>query len=670
MKKIVFLGAAAALVLSSCNPKEEMHTETAHNDFQWQVDRFADIKVLRYQIPSWDDLKPQQRIYAYHLTQAGLAGRDIMWDCNYRHNLEIRKALEAILSSDGVLDLEGQQYADFEVYAKRVFFANGIHHHYSNMKFAADFDQVWFLSALDTLGITLSEEAQRAIFDPEFDAKKVNRADGVDLLLASAVNFYAPDITQAEAEAFYAAKVDADPDRPVSHGLNSRLSRDENGAIYEEVFSARGRYANSIKEIIGHLEKAKEVAENDGQAAALTLLIEYYETGDLTKWDDYNIAWVKTTGGDVDYINGFVEVYNDPMGYRGSYETVVQVKDFDASERMAVVADNVQWFEDHSPIMDDHKKKNVVGVSYKIVTVAGEAGDATPATPIGVNLPNANWIRVEHGSKSVSLGNIEDAYHASAGKGMAQEFGFSTMHNERAEKYGELGSKMHTALHEVVGHASGKINPGIGTPKQTLKNYSSTLEEARADLVALYFILDDKMQEIGLMENKEPGYAEYDNYMSNGMMLQLRRILPGDDIEEDHMRNRQLVALWAFERGREENVVERKVIDGKTYFVVNDYDKLRGYFGELLREIQRIKSEGDFEAGRTLVETYGVKVDQELHAEVLRRSEPLNLAPYSGFVNPEMVPVFEGDSIVDVTVEYPMDFLGQMLRYGTTYSFE
>ena len=670
MKKIVFLGAAAALVLSSCNSKEEMHTETAHNDFQWQVDRFADIKVLRYQIPSWDDLKPQQRVYAYHLSQAGLAGRDIMWDCNYRHNLEIRKALEAILSSDANVDHESQQYADFEVYAKRVFFANGIHHHYSNKKFAADFDQEWFLSVLDALEITLSQESQRAIFDPEFDAKKVNRADGVDLLLASAVNFYAPDITQAEAEAFYATKVDADPDRPVSHGLNSRLSRDENGEIYEEVFSASGRYANSIKEIIGHLEKAKDVAENEDQAAALELLIEYYETWDLTKWDDYNIAWVKTTGGDVDYINGFVEVYNDPMGYSGSYETVVQVKDFDASERMAVVADNVQWFEDHSPIMDAHKKESVVGVSYKIVTVAGEAGDASPSTPIGVNLPNANWIRVEHGSKSVSLGNIEDAYHSSAGKGMAQEFGFSTMHNERAEKYGELGSKMHTALHEVVGHASGKINPGVGTPKQTMKNYSSTLEEARADLVALYFILDDKMQEIGLMENKEPGYAEYDNYMSNGMMLQLRRILPGDDIEEDHMRNRQLVASWAFERGGEENVVERKVIDGKTYFVVNDYEKLRGYFGELLREIQRIKSEGDFEAGRNLVETYGVKVDQELHAEVLRRSEPLNLAPYSGFVNPEMVPVFEGDSIVDIAVEYPMDFLGQMLRYGTTYSFE
>jgi len=672
MKHIVSIGAiTAAAVLSSCNSTTEKMEEPGHatEDFQWQVDRFADVKVLRYQIPSWESLKPQQRIYAYHLTQAGLAGRDIMWDCNYRHNLEIRKALEAIISSSEV-DKSTSEYAAFEVYAKRVFFANGIHHHYSNVKFAADFDQAWFESTLDTLGIALSEEATRAIFDPSFDAKKVNRADGVDLLLASAVNFYAPDVTQAEAEAFYASKEDADPERPVSHGLNSRLSRDADGSLYEEVFSARGRYANSIKEIIGHLEQAKSVAENEGQAKALELLIEYYQTGDLTKWDEYNIAWVSTTGGDVDYINGFVEVYNDPMGYRGSYETIVQVKDFDASERMAVVADNVQWFEDNSPIQPEHKKENVVGVSYKIVTVAGEAGDASPATPIGVNLPNANWIRVEHGSKSVSLGNIEDAYHQSAGKGMAKEFGFSSMHNERAEKYGELGSKMHTALHEVVGHASGKINPGVGTPKQTLKNYSSTLEEARADLVALYFILDDKMQEIGLMENKEPGYAEYDNYIANGMMLQLRRILPGDDIEEDHMRNRQLVAGWAFERGAAENVIERKVIDGKTYFVINDYDKLRGYFGELLREIQRIKSEGDFEAGRLLVETYGVKVDQELHQEVLRRSEPLNLAPYSGFVNPEMTPVFDGDRIVDVEVSYPTDFLGQMLRYGSSYSFE
>lgn len=671
MKNVLSIGAiAAAAVLSSCNPSTVMSTEQEHHeDFQWQVDRFADVKVLRYQVPSWDKLTPKQRLYAYHLGQAGLAGRDIMWDCNYRHNLEIRKALETIISSESV-DKSSKEYQDFEVYAKRVFFANGIHHHYSNVKFAADFDRNWFESTLASLDISLSEEALKAIFDPAFDVKKVNRADGVDLLLGSAVNFYAPDVSQAEAEAFYAAKSNEDPERPISHGLNSRLSRAEDGTLFEDVFYAEGRYGNSIKQIIAHLEEAQKVAENQKQADALGLLIEYYRTGDLKAWDAYNIAWVEATDGDVDYINGFVEVYNDPMGYRGSYETIVQVKDFDASARMAVVADNVQWFEDHSPIMEEHKKKNVVGVSYKIVTVAAEAGDASPATPIGVNLPNANWIRTEHGSKSVSLGNIEDAYHQSAGKGMSQEFSFSTMHRERAEKYGELGSKMHTALHEVVGHASGKLNPGVGTPKETLKNYSSTLEEARADLVALYFILDDKMQEIGLMENKEAGYAEYDNYIANGMMLQLRRILPGDDIEEDHMRNRQLVASWAFERGAEENVIERKVVDGKTYFVINDYEKLRGYFGELLREIQRIKSEGDFEAGRTLVETYGVKVDQELHAEVLARVEPLNLAPYSGFVNPEMSPVFDGDTMVDVEITYPMDFLGQMLRYGSTYSFE
>ena len=538
------------------------------------------------------------------------------------------------------------------------------------MKFEPNFDQNWFSSTLETLNLKLSEEAHRAIFDFEFDAKKVNRADGVDLLLESAVNFYAPDITQIEAEDFYLAKKDLDPERPVSHGLNSRLSRDENGAIYEEVFSAAGRYSKSIQQIIKHLENAIKVVENDGQAEALALLIKYYQTGDLAIWDDYNISWVSNTDGDVDYINGFVEVYNDPMGYRGSYETIVQIKDFDASKRMAVVADNVQWFEDNSPIDENHKKESVVGVSYKIVEAAGEAGDSSPSTPIGVNLPNANWIRVEHGSKSVSLGNIEDAYHNSSGKGMSEEFSFSKIHKERSEKYGELGSKMHTALHEVVGHASGKINPGIGTPKETLKNYSSTLEEARADLVALYFILDDKMQQIGLMDNKEAGYAEYDSYINNGMMLQLRRILPGDDIEEDHMRNRQLVASWAFEKGIEENVVERKFINGKTYFIINDYDRLRGYFGELLNEIQRIKSEGDFEAGRSLVENYGVKVDQEIHEEVLRRSKPLNLAAYSGFVNPKMTPIINNDSIVDIKIAYQKDFIGQMLDYGKDYSFE
>ena len=666
MKTIIYMGSLASLILlNSCNQKEKIET----NDFQWQIDRFEDVKVLRYQIPSWENLTAKQRVYAYHLNEAGLSGRDIIWDCNYRHNLEIRKILETIISNEKI-DHSTQDYKNFEVYAKRVFFANGIHHHYSNMKFEPNFDQNWFSSTLETLNLKLSEEAHRAIFDFEFDAKKVNRADGVDLLLESAVNFYAPDITQLEAEDFYLAKKDLDPERPVSHGLNSRLSRDENGAIYEEVFSAAGRYSKSIQQIIKHLENAIKVVENDGQAEALALLIKYYQTGDLAIWDDYNISWVSNTDGDVDYINGFVEVYNDPMGYRGSYETIVQIKDFDASKRMAVVADNVQWFEDNSPIDENHKKESVVGVSYKIVEAAGEAGDSSPSTPIGVNLPNANWIRVEHGSKSVSLGNIEDAYHNSSGKGMSEEFSFSKIHKERSEKYGELGSKMHTALHEVVGHASGKINPGIGTPKETLKNYSSTLEEARADLVALYFILDDKMQQIGLMDNKEAGYAEYDNYINNGLMLQLRRILPGDDIEEDHMRNRQLVASWAFEKGVEENVVERKFINGKTYFIINDYDRLRGYFGELLIEIQRIKSEGDFEAGRSLVENYGVKVDQEIHEEVLRRSKPLNLAAYSGFVNPKMTPIINNDSIVDIKIAYQKDFIGQMLDYGKDYSFE
>jgi len=666
MKTIIYMGSLASLILlNSCNQKEEIET----NDFQWQVDRFEDVKVLRYKIPSWENLTAKQRIYAYHLNEAGLSGRDIIWDCNYRHNLEIRKILELIISNE-TIDHSTKEYKDFEVYAKRVMFANGIHHHYSNMKFEANFDQNWFSAILETLNLKLSPEVHRAIFDSDFDAKKVNRADGVDLLLESAVNFYAPDITQLEAEDFYLTKKDLDPERPVSHGLNSRLSRDENGAIYEEVFRATGRYSKSIQQIIKHLENAIDVAENDGQAEALALLIKYYQTGDLSIWDDYNISWVKNTNGDVDYINGFVEVYNDPMGYRGSYETIVQIKDFAASERMAVVADNVQWFEDNSPINENHKKDSVVGVSYKIVEAAGEAGDSSPSTPIGVNLPNANWIRVEHGSKSVSLGNIEDAYHKSSGKGMSEEFSFSKTHKERSEKYGELGSKMHTALHEVVGHASGKINPGIGTPKETLKNYSSTLEEARADLVALYFILDDKMQEIGLMENKDAGYAEYDSYISNGMMLQLRRILPGDDIEEDHMRNRQLVASWAFERGVKSNTIERKFIDGKTYFVINDYDQLRIYFGELLNEIQRIKSEGDFEAGRLLVESYGVKVDQDIHAEVLKRSEPLNIAPYSGFVNPIMTPIKKGYSIVDVEIKYPKDFLAQMMYYGSNYSFE
>ncbi len=658
-------------MIAACNQepaKEEAATTHDDNSFQWQVDQFEDIRVLRYQVPGWDQLSAKQRMLVYHLNEAGLSGRDIMWDMNYRHNLKIRKALENIIKNY-TGDKNEQGWQDFMVYAKRVFFANGIHHHYSNAKMMPAFSRDYFEDLLSQTETELSSEVVDVIFNPELDAKKVVKAGDDDLLVQSAVNFYGPDVTQQEVEAFYKAIIDTTDPEPISYGLNSSLVRDENGSLTEEVWYVDGKYGSAIREIINHLEAAKQYAENDAQAEALGLLVEYYRTGDLKKWDEYNIAWVQATEGDVDYINGFVEVYNDPLGYRGSYETVVQIKDFEATERMAVVADNVQWFEDNSPIMDEHKKPTVTGVTYKMVTVAGEAGDASPSTPIGVNLPNANWIRAKHGSKSVSLANIEHAYDKASGSGFLEEFAFSSEEVERSKKYGTLGSAMHTALHEVVGHASGKLNPGVGTPKETLKQYASTLEEARADLVALYYIMDPKMQEIGLMENDEAGKAEYDGYIRNGMMLQLRRLKPGENVEEDHMRNRQLVASWAYEQGMEENVIEKKVVEGKTYFVVNDYAKLRAIFGELLREIQRIKSEGDFAAGKALVEGYGVQVDPDIHAEVLERSAKLNIPPYSGFVNPIMKPVMENGKMTDVEITFPTDFVEQMLYYGDNYSF-
>lgn len=670
LNKTTLFSVMVGLATTACqSPKEEQPTAMEDSqEFQWQTEQFADIRILRYQVPAWEKLTPKQRLLAYYLNQAGLSGRDIIYDQNYRHNLEIRKALEIIVGGY-TGDKTTEDWKAFETYAKRVWFSNGIHHHYSNAKFKPGFGQAYLGQFLEATGASLSEEAQKAIFDPEFDAKKVDKSDGVDLTLASAVNFYAPDIKQAEVEAFYAKYKDANNPHPVAHGINTTLVRNAKGELEEQVWRVGGKYTEAIEKVVYWLEKAVTVAENEAQAKALGLLIDYYKTGDLATWDAYNIAWTEATEGDVDYINSFIEVYNDPMGIKASFESIVQIKDFEASERMAVVASSVQWFEDNSPIMKEHKKANVVGVTYKIVNAAGEGGDAAPSTPIGVNLPNSDWIRAEHGSKSVSLGNIEDAYEKAAGKGMLNEFAFSNEERERAEKYGELGGKMHTALHEVVGHASGKLNPGIGTPKSTLKNYASTLEEARADLVALYYIMDPKMIELGLMENNEAGKAEYDGYIRNGLMLQLRRLELGENLEEDHMRNRQLVAGWAYEMGKNDQVIEKKVVEGKTYFVVNDYDKLRTLFGQLLREIQRIKSEGDFEAGRNLVETYGVKVDPAIHKEVLERSEKLNIAPYAGFIQPEMVPVMENDSVVDVKLEYPTDFTKQMLKYGKEYGF-
>lgn len=663
-------------LIASCNqnaePTTENTTETATEDsdegFQYLTETFADKKMIRYRVPGFDKLSLDQKKLVYYLVEAGLSGRDIMYDQNYRHNLAIRDAIDKIVAGyEG--DKSGEDWNNFIVYAKNVWFSNGIHHHYSNDKFQPAFSQSYFQELMSAVGATLSDEALTAMFDPEVDAKKINQSAD-DLVKASAINFYDPDITQAEAEAFYAnLKANLENER-VSMGLNSKVIRNENGELEEAVWHADGMYGPAIQQIISWLEKAVEVAENEAQANALRLLIEYYKTGDLETWDKYNIAWVTATEGDIDYINSFIEVYNDPLGYKGSYENIVQIKDFDASERMAVVSENAQYFEDNSPIMDEHKKKDVVGITYRVVAVAGESGDASPATPIGVNLPNANWIRAKHGSKSVSLGNIIQAYEKADGPGLLQEFSHDEEEMARAREYGSLGGKMHTALHEVVGHASGQLEEGVATPKETLKNYASPLEEARADLVALYYIMDPKMQELGLIPSDEVAKAEYDGYLKNGYMLQLRRIEPGNTIEQAHMRDRQMISRWTIEQGTANGSIEIVKRDGKTYIDIKDYAKVRELFGELLREVQRIKSQGDYEAGKNLIETYGVQVDSELHAEVLRRSEKLNIPPYGGFINPRLVPVIgEDGTITDIKVEYPADFTEQMLEYAEKYAF-
>lgn len=648
-------------------PDEKIVEVEASEDFEYFSEQFADLKIIRYKIPGFERLTPKQKELVYYLTQAGMEGRDIMWDMNYRHNLAVRKALENIVRTYGG-DKESENWENFMIYVKRVWFSNGIHHHYSNDKIMPDFSKEYLKELLASTNTTLDAEIVDILFDPVKDAKKVNLDPEKGLLLGSAINFYDPDVTEAEVDAFYEAMMDKDDTEPIWYGLNSRIVRNEDGSLREDVYKVDGLYGAAIAKIIGWLEKASAVAENEKQKVALDLLIEYYKTGSLETWDEYNIAWTAATEGDIDYINSFIEVYNDPKGYRGSYESIIQINDFDASERMQVLSDNVQWFEDNSSIMDEHKKETVVGVSYKVVNVAGEAGDASPSTPIGVNLPNSDWIRAKHGSKSVSLGNIVSAYGKAGSSGMLQEFAFDESEIQRSKDFSELGDNMHTALHEVVGHASGQLNPGIGTPKQTLKNYASALEEGRADLVALYFLMDQKLVDLGLIPNLEVGKEEYDSYIRNGLMLQLRRLELGADVEEAHMRNRQMIAKWVYDKGQADNVIERKEKEGKTYFVVNDYNKLRDLFGQLLREIQRIKSEGDYEAGKDLIENYGVKVDQELHAEVLKRTEKLKSAPYGGFINPVLVPVTDTDgNITDVTIEYPTDFTKQMLDYSEKY---
>ncbi|HEX8561482.1 MAG TPA: dihydrofolate reductase [Flavobacterium sp.] len=659
-----------AAMLFSCKEEttESKVTIKAPSDFQYEAEQFADIKVLRYQVPGWENLTLKEKELVYYLTQAGTAGRDIQWDQNYKHNLKIRKALENIYQKY-TGDKSGADWKNFETYLKRVWFANGIHHHYSSEKIKPEFNREYFNRLLSETQTALAPEVADILFN-NVDSKKVNLDASNGLLAGSAVNFYEDGITEAEVEAFYKNKKVSDAKRPVSFGLNSKLVRNANGQLEEKVWKSGGMYGPAIDKIIYWLGKAKSVAENQQQANAIGLLIKYYQTGDLKTWDDYNIAWLGATNGNIDYINGFVEVYNDPLGYRGSYESIVQIKDFDMSAKMEKISQNAQWFEDNSPLLPEHKKKNVVGVSYKTVIVAGEAGDASPATPIGVNLPNADWIRAEHGSKSVSLGNIIDAYGNVGSSDRLREFANDEQEIELEEKYGAIADKLHTALHEVVGHASGQINPGVGTPKETLKNYASTLEEGRADLVGLFYLYNPKIQELGLVDDwKKTGMAAYDEYIRNGMMTQLVRLELGANVEEAHMRNRKWVSEWVFEKGKKDHVIEKITRNGKTYFNITDYEKLHDLFGQLLKETQRIKSEGDFKAAKALVENYGVKPDLKLHKEVLERNKKFNSAPYSGFINPVLVPKMKDGKIISIDVTQPKSFAEQMLFYSKNYGF-
>jgi len=684
MKK--YLSISMALLLVACGqeqaPVDATVADAEHAlapEFEIQADRFADAQVLRYLVPGFDELSLKEKKLTYYLSQAALSGRDIIYDQNYLHNLRIRKVLSAVVGTYSG-DRNGEDFTKLLEYAKRVWFANGIHHHYSMDKILPGFTPAELAAMVDRSdaselplddGQTIEELLallESPIFDPDTAAKRVSLDPDIDQVVNSATNFY-QGVTAAEIASFYASKTDADTERPVSWGLNSQLVKVD-GEVVEKIWKIGGMYGPALEQIVFWLEKASTVAENDLQKAWIDKLVKYYESGDLKDYDDYNISWVADADSRIDTINGFTEVYGDPLGYRGSWESLVSIRDLVATHRISTIGGQAQWFEDNSPIMDEHKKKNVVGISAKVITVVMAGGDAAPPTPIGINLPNANWIRKEHGSKSVTLGNIMESYEiASAASGLSDEFIYSDAGKARDDKYGALASLLDVDMHEVIGHASGQINSGVGTPKETLKSYASTLEEARADLVALYFIMDPKLLELGLMSSLDVAKTAYDDNIRNGLLVQLRRIKPGDDIEEAHMRNRQIIAAWAYEKGREDNVIEKLVDDGKTYFVIRDYEALRGLFGELLREIQRIKSEGDYTAGKALVETYGVRIDPTIHQEVLARVEPLDIASYSGFMQPTLIPVEEDGEIIDVEIEYPDDFPAQMLEFEKTYSF-
>ena len=654
---------ASAIMLTSCNKGGKVEND----DFDYTVDRFADIEVLRYKVPDFDSLSLDQKRLVYYLTEAALWGRDILWDQNNEYNLKIRQMLEGVYTNFAG-DRNSADYKAFEQYLKQVEFANGIHHHYSTDKFTPGFSRDFLAAEVDRLGegawTADRDTIFEIIFNPAVAAKRVNQAEGQDLITTSANNLYA-GVTQDEVEAFYAAMKD-DSETPVSYGLNRRVVK-EDGKVVEQVYRLGGLYSDAIAHIVDNLEKAMPYAENDAQRKTIATLIDYYKTGDLKTFDDYSIIWAEDTASQVDFINGFIESYGDPLGMTGAWESIVNFKNNEASHRTEVLSADAQWFEDNSPVDPRFKKDKVKGVSAKVITAAILAGDSYPSTPIGINLPNSNWIRAAHGSKSVTLENITQAYDAAShGNGFNEEFVIDEPTRKLLDDYLFITDNLHTDLHECLGHGSGKLLPGVDP--DALKAHGSTLEEARADLFALYYLADPKLVEIGLLDNPEAYKAEYYKYILNGMMTQLMRIEPGKDVEEAHMRNRKLIAEWAYEHGRDANVIELVKQDGKTYVKINDYEALRNLFGQLLTEVQRIKSEGDYAAGRDLVEKYAVKVDPALHREVLDRYAKLNIAPYKGFVNPVYTPVVKDGEIVDIKVDYTEDYMPQMLRYSKDYS--
>ena len=666
-------GMIGMMSLTACNQENKVREEV----FDYTVEQFADLQLLRFKVHGFEELPLEQKKLVYYLSEAALQGRDILFDQNGKYNLVIRKMLETVYTQyQG--DRTDANFLALETYLKRVWFSNGIHHHYAADKFVPGFTPEFFAKALASVSEgdlpiregeslqNLCDEVFPVIFDPAVMAKRVNQADGEDLVLTSASNYY-DGVTQAEAEAFYGKMKNPNDTMPVMFGMNSRLVK-ENGKVQEKVWKSGGLYGQAIDKIIYWLEKALTVAENDKQKAVIEKMIQFYKDGDLKTFDEYAILWVKDLDSRVDFVNGFTESYGDPLGMKASWESIVNFKDLVATKRTETISDNAQWFEDHSPVDKRFKKEEVKGVSAKVITGAIIAGDLYPATAIGINLPNSNWIRSVHGSKSVTIGNFTDAYNKAAhGNGFSDEFVYSEVEKGYLEKYGDLTGDLHTDLHECLGHGSGQLLPGVDP--DALKAYGSTIEEARADLFGLYYLPDAKMRELGLTPHDDAYKAEYYSYMMNGLMTQLVRIEPGNNVEEAHMRNRQLIAKWAFEKGAAEKVTELVKKDGKTYVKVNDYEKLRELFGQLLNEIQRIKSEGDFEAARQMVETYAVKVDPELHKEVLARYEKLNLAPYKGFVNPVYTAETDAEgNITDVTISYEEGYAEQMLRYSKDYA--